>query len=65
MHCIDLYEANLSDQSRHYSPGAKLLLEWGKIRRDAALVTTPKTVPDKQVVFQNDLYLCIFAHKQP
>ena len=63
--CNDLYEANLSDQSRLYSPGAKLLLEWGKIRHDAALVTTPKTVPDlKQVVFLNDLYLCIFAHKQ-
>ena len=67
--CNDLYEANLSDQSRLYSPGAKLLLEWGKIRHDAALVTTPKTVPDlKQVVFLNDkvfVYFCISAQKQP
>ena len=69
IHCYVIFKANLSDQSRHYSPGAKLLLEWGKIRRNAALVTTPKPVPDlKQVVFLKDMvfvYFCISAQKQP
>jgi len=48
------YSSVQVDASRHYSPGAKLLLEWGKVRRDAALVTTPKTVPDKQDISECD-----------